>query len=66
MISRRQFVQAITGTLAALGLARTGEAEPDFTHQFYPPLDGPITGWIESHGRVFIFTERSVYDGGPV
>lgn len=67
-MNRRAFVQSLTSLLTFLGFARTVDAQPapEFQWQFYPPLDGPITGRYELGGRVYIFTERSVYDAGPI
>ena len=74
-MQRRDFLRSvIVGTLAAPFVTRQVKAlspaeihDANYnTHQFYPPLDGPIRGSADFAGHRFVFTERSVYDVGPI
>lgn len=39
---------------------------PAFKWEQWPPFDGPVVGEYEVHGHRYVFTERSVWDMGPV
>lgn len=68
-LARRGFLRLISA-LPAFAVFRSlpVQAAPvsEFTWEQWPPLDGPVTGACEVHGHRYVFTERSVWDMGPV